>query len=239
MAPAFRKVIYFLACVALSGCASQDLMLKRQAEAEAKIEHLIQSDRKNERQIGDLIIRVQMLTDQNQRLVNQINGLQKSTTELRDFQPKVAAQAHSLTDTKIEVVNQDATARNENNSPPADYLRAFGLYSANNFREAISVFKIFISRFPDSEYMVNAIYWIGECHYALSDFQSSLASFQKVVDSYPNSPKAPDALLKLGYIRSTMGDKNGAKKAFEELVRRYPSSPLTSKARERLTTSQL
>ena len=214
-------------------------MLKRQAEAEAKIEHLIQADRKNERQIGDLIIRLQMLADQNQHLADQIKELKKSSTELRDYQPKVAVQTQSSPDTKIEVVNQETTRINENNGPPAEYFRAFGLYSANNFREAISAFKIFISRFPDSEYMINAIYWTGECHYALSDFQNALTSFQKIVDSYPNSQKAPDSLLKLGYIRSATGDKNGAKKALEELIRRYPSSPATSKAREGLTANQL
>lgn len=235
MASAIGKTACVLICLALTGCASQDLMVKRQAEAEAKIEHLIQSDKKNELHMSELSAQIQTLEDQNRNFTNQIKALQHSILELQTSEAEFVARRTQTTNPKIEVVNQETTPKSREYGPPAEYLKAFGLYSSNDFSAAIEAFKKFLAHAPSNEYAVNAIYWIGECHYSLSDLPNSLTNFQKVVDKYPNSAKAPDALLKLGYTQAAMKEKSKATKTFEELIRRYPSSPAASKARERLT----
>ncbi len=235
MASATGKAAWVLTCLALTGCASQDLMVKRQAEAEAKIEHLIQSDKRNELHMSELSAQLQTLDDQTRNSANQIKILQKAILELQASQADLAARNTQSSNPKIEVVNQEPAPKIREGGPPAEYVKAFGLYSSNDFSAAIEAFKKFLVHSPGSEYAVNATYWIGECHYSLSDLPNSLSYFQKVVDKYPNSPKAPDALLKMGYTQAAMRDRDRAVKTFEELIRRYPSSPAASKARERLT----
>jgi tol-pal system protein YbgF len=118
--------------------------------------------------------------------------------------------------------------------PPAEYIKSFGLYSANNFQAAIESFESFIKNNPQSDYAANALYWIGECHYTLSDLPKAKNAFLKVVDNYPKSPKLPDALLKLGYTLSALKEKEQATGIFERIITVYPSSHAAIKARERL-----
>ena len=137
---------------------------------------------------------------------------------------------------KIEVVNPVSTAKpGRESGPPADYLKAFGLYSANNCAAAVLSFEEFITANPGSEYAANALFWVGECHVAQSAFQKAKEAFSRLVGSYPSSPKAADAQLKLGYTLESMNEKERALEAFENLITLYPSSPAAVKARERLS----
>ena len=235
MATGIKKSACFLACLALGGCASQDLMVKRQSEAEAKIEHLIQADKKSVQRMNELSGQIQTLDDQARAYATQITHIQTSIRELRASQAELAGRAMQSPTPKIEVFNQDTTPKSKDSGPPAEYVKAFGLYSSNNFAAAIDAFQTFLSHAPKSDYAANAMYWTGECHYSLNDLPKSLASFQTVVDSYPGSAKAPDALLKLGYTQAAMKERDKSIKTFEDLIKKYPSSPAASKARERLT----
>lgn len=237
MASGLRWTACITACFALFGCASGDLMIKRQAEAEAKIEHLIQADKKHEQRMNELTGQIQSLEDQAKGSSAQLRQLQASLRELRTAQEESAARAVQTVTPKIEVVNPESVPSIKDSGPPAEYVKAFGLYSANNFSSAIQAFEAFLISAPRSDYAANATYWIGECHYSLSDLPKSLIYFQKVVDTYPKSAKAPDALLKLGYSQAAMKERDKARRTFEYLIRTYPSSPAAAKARERLTAN--
>lgn len=235
-----RFLACFACCCSLAGCASNDLMLKRQTEAEAKIEHLIQADRSANQRINELGAQIISLENQVKTSTEQNRLLQKSMLELRSSHDELATRLTLVSKRsatpKIEVVNQEAPAEKQTEAgPPPAYLKAFGLYSANNFSAAITAFDAFLAANPDSEYAANALYWIGECHYSQSDLPKARAAFQKTVDSYPKSPKAPDALLKLGYTLAAMNEREKANELFQNLVRNYPASPAAAKARERLT----
>jgi len=234
MATGIRQTACILSSLVLTGCASHDLMIKRQAEAEAKIEHLIQVDKMNSQHMNDLSGQIQSLDNQNKDFATQIKQLQIALREMQATRFESAIR-NSQTTPKIEIVNQEPFTRSKESGPPSEYVKAFGLYSTNNFSAAIKAFEAFIHNSPKSDYVTNAIYWIGECHYSLSDLPKSLKTFQKIVDGYPNSAKAPDAMLKLGYTQAAMKERDKSLKTFEELIKRYPSSPAAVKARERLT----
>ena len=228
-------------CFALTGCAANDLMLKRQSESEAKVEHLIQSDKKAEARLNELAGQIQIRDEQAKATASQINHLQETIRDLRTAQDEVKARllllAQRTATPKIEVVNQEATPKGKDSGPPAEYVKAFGLYSANNFAGAVTAFEAFLKNSPQSDYAANALYWIGECHYSLSDLPKAKEIFFKVAGNYPNSSKAPDALLKLGYTLAAMNEKDKAHAIFESLIKSYPSSTAATKARERLTAN--
>jgi tol-pal system protein YbgF len=228
-------------CFALTGCATNDLMLKRQSESEAKVEHLIQSGKKHEMRMNELSGQFQTRDEQAKATNSQIAQLQETIKELRTAQEELKARLAQLSQQastpKIEVVNQESTPKGKDTGPPAEYVKAFGLYSANHFADAITAFETFMKNNLHSDYAANALYWIGECHYSLSDLPKAKEIFFKVAGNYPNSSKAPDALLKLGYTLAAMKEKDKAHAIFESLIKSYPSSQAATKARERLTAN--
>lgn len=234
-----RSLPYLFISLALSGCAANDLMVKRQAEAEAKIEFLIQSSKKAEQSHNELAALLQVQDERLKSAAGEIKvlkdeqlGLQVSDDELKATVASLVRQAQTP---KVEIVNQPSPVKEGKESgPPAEYLKAFGLYSANNFSAAIESFESFLNTNPQSDYAANAVYWIGECHYTLSDLPKAKAAFSKVAELYPKSTKVPDALLKLGYTLSAMKEKEKAVEVFEKIITSYPSSHAAIKARERL-----
>ena len=161
-----RWIAFLVSCLALTGCAANDLVLKRQSETEAKVEHLIQSARKNDQRANELAGQIQSLDDQVRLAAAQIKRTEDTIRELRKSQDELKARfillSQQIPTPKIEVVNQEAPAKGRDAGPPADYVKAFGLYSANNFHEAITAFETFMKNSPTSEYAANALYWIGE-----------------------------------------------------------------------------
>ncbi len=236
-----RWIACFIFCLALTGCAANDLMLKRQAETESKVEHLIQSAKMNGQRANELTEQIRIQDDQTKLAAAQSKRLEETIRELRKSQDelkvRVTLLAQQNATPKIEVVNQEPAPKGRDAGPPAEYVQAFGLYSVNNFAGAITAFEAFMKSNPQSDYAANALYWIGECHYSLSDLSKAKDVFFRVAGTYPNSSKAPDALLKLGYTQAALKEKNKATATFEGLIKSYPSSPAAAKARERLTAN--
>lgn len=236
-----RLIAYLCLSLMFSGCAANDLMVKRQAESEAKIEFLLQISKKAEQRHNEL---GGLLQAQDERLQSVSGELKLQKDEIRDLRnsrdelaARVARLVQQSQTPKVEIVNQLSPTRTTGESgPPVEYLKAFGLYSANNFAAAIESFEVFIKNNPQSGYAANALYWIGECHYTLSDFAKAKEAFLKVTELYPKSSKVPDALLKLGYTLSALKEKEKAAAVFEKIITLYPSSPAAKKARERLNT---
>lgn len=230
-----------LSCLVLTACAGNDLIVKRQAEADAKIELLLQAEKKNAQLLSDLSARLQSQDDRYSEMAPQVKNLQGSIQELRtaqeELKTKVSGFNRQAATPKIEVVNPEATQKSKENGPPAEYVAAFGMYSANRFPAAIEAFESFLKNNPGNDYSANAYYWIGECHYSMSDLGKAQTAFQKVVDSYPKSNKVPDAMLKLGYTLAALKENAKAKAVFEGLIKAYPGNPAAAKARERLTAN--
>ena len=229
-----------LLSVFLSGCAGSELMVKRQAESEAKIEHLIQTAKKSEQRINELADQLQQRGEQLQASNADIKQLKDETRELRTLSTELRGRVTTLGQPaqtpKVEIVNPPTPGKSvKDPGPPTQYLKAFGLYSANNFSGAIAAFEEFMKSSPQSDYSANALYWVGECHYSLADYAKAKEFFQRVTENYPLSSKAPDALLKLGYTLLGMKEKDKATAIFEKVITSYPSNPAALKARERLT----
>jgi tol-pal system protein YbgF len=234
-----RLVPYLCVYLLLSGCAANDLVVKRQAESDAKIEFLIQTSKKTEQRQNELAGQLQVQEERFQSVTGEIKQIKDENRDLRasndELKARVMGLAKQLQTPKVEIVNQPTPGKATRESgPPAEYLKAFGLYSANNFPAAIEAFDSFLKNNPLSDYAANAVYWIGECYYTLSDFPKAKEAFLKVAESYPKSTKTPDALLKLGYTLSALKEKEKATGIFEKIITSYPSSTAAIKARERL-----
>jgi tol-pal system protein YbgF len=132
------------------------------------------------------------------------------------------------------VVNKGAAPGDSDSAEQDSYMKAFGLFSSNNYGAAIEAFTVFIKTYPASEYAGNAQYWIGECYYTQHDFKQALEAFNKVIDRYPKGKKVPDALLKVGFSQISLNEPAKARVTLESLIEKYPKSPAAAKARERM-----
>ena len=235
MPSGIRWAAYVAASLALAGCASSELVVKRQTETEAKVEHLIQSGKRLEQHVNELSGQAQSQEDRNKAVSAQLKQLQDAIRELRTAQDGFKARISLQAAPKIEVINPEPALKGKDYGPPSDYVKAFGLYSANSFPAAIEAFEAFLKNDPISSYAANAVYWIGECHYSMSELAKARDAFQKVVNDYATSAKVPDALLKLGYTLAAMNEKYMAAATYERLIKAYPGSPAAAMALERLT----
>ncbi len=222
----------------LVGCAANDLLVKRQTETEARVEHIFQILGGLEARLNELTERIARAEEKSAARGAEFQALDESVrTALQEVNQLLQAKRQaelSASLPRVELLNPDPSVKGRDSGPPPAYFKAFGLYSANNFRAAITAFEQFIQESPASDYVPNAHYWIGECYYSSSDLPQALAAFNTVLEKWPRHPKAADALLKTGYSHGALKQPEKARAAFELLIKKYPGSPAAIKARERL-----
>lgn len=132
-------------------------------------------------------------------------------------------------DDNLQVAYSDNLSENE------AYDRAIALVlEEREYDRAIPEFRGFIENFPNSTYLGNAHYWLGQLLYARNDHAQARDHFSEVVENHPNSNKRADCLLKLGIIAQDEGDAAAAADRFEQVVDEYPNSTEANMARQRL-----
>ena len=100
------------------------------------------------------------------------------------------------------------------------YQFAFNLLRSD-LAQAEAAFGAFLEEHPDGPFAGNAMYWLGETHYARSDFREAAAVFVDAYTNFPTSPKASASLLKLGMSLGALGKTDAACASFTELKTKY------------------
>lgn len=230
-----------IAGLMLAGCSSVDVISKKQMETESRLEQLLQSSAATSSQVADLTREVQeikkVVIEQAadlETLKSRQASLQKSMEAIPAQAPSSSAAPAAEPSAKIELVN-DATKADAENPQQEAYMKAFGIFSADRYPEAITAFTSFIAAYPDSEYAANAQYWIGECHYTQKEYRQALDAFKLVAERHPKAKKVPDALLKVAFSQLSLNEPAAARNTMQKLIDHYPKSPAAAKARERLS----
>jgi len=110
-----------------------------------------------------------------------------------------------------------------------DYERAVQLIGRKQYEQALNQLAGFLVRFPGHAHAGNAMYWRGECYYAMGNYVRAAEQFEGVVARFPRGNKAPDALLKLGMAQRRMGELDKAANTWDILQRSYPASDAARK----------
>ena len=120
----------------------------------------------------------------------------------------------------------------------ADYDRASGLLlKSRDLDGAIVAFQSHIEMYPNSAYIPNAYYWLGEIYDLRDQKDLALQSFRIVVDIYTDHSKAMDARFKLGKLYHKMGQDQVAKQLLETAAQ--SNGGAAAKARAYLDTNPL
>jgi tol-pal system protein YbgF len=118
--------------------------------------------------------------------------------------------------------------------PMQMYQAAYRDYQRGNFDLAISGFREFIAKNPNSDLADNASYWIGESLFSQKKYREAIEQFDSVVTTYPKSDKVPGALLKKGYSYISLGERAQGVVQLQYVVHEHPNTQEASLARQRL-----
>lgn len=153
-----------------------------------------------------------------QILQRQRDLYQEIDRRVAEVQAMGAAQP-TPTEPEVSVNYSDDTSENE------AYDQAVRLVlEERDYERAIPAFRSFVETYPDSPYMSNARYWLGQLYFADGNYTNARTHFQEVVDNFPNSNKRADCILKLGMIAAAQGDSSQARERFNQVRSEYPDS---------------
>ncbi|MGO5000426.1 tol-pal system protein YbgF [Oceanisphaera sp. W20_SRM_FM3] len=103
-----------------------------------------------------------------------------------------------------------------------------------DYAAAIPAFARFITQYPESSYVPNAHYWLGQLLFTQKRFDQAKAQFARVVEAYPQSTKRAESLLKLGQIAQEQKNIPQARLYLEQVLSEYGSSSSAALAKQTL-----
>lgn len=185
-------------------------------------------------QIQDNQYQLKQINDRQNQILQQIAAMQSSGTAPA-ASAGAAAGAAASDDGSAQAPASSAPAATGN--PDTDYNAAVSLaLEKKQYDQAISAFQAFIKQYPDSTYLPNANYWLGQLYYNKGKKDDAAYYYAVVVKNYPKSPKSPDAMYKVGIIMQEKGQADRAKAVFQQVVKQYPNSESAKLAQKRLAS---
>ncbi|WP_158967117.1 tol-pal system protein YbgF [Paraglaciecola sp. L3A3] len=143
------------------------------------------------------------------------------------------AQTQYTAPTSVTPVNEPMVEMSGNESEAYD--RAVNLILKDKlYDQAIPEFQTFLQRFPNSSYVPNAKYWLGQLLFNKQDWAGAGDQFQALVSNYPDSSKRADALLKLGITEMERSNIARAKQLWEQVITEFPNSSSAKLAAKRI-----
>jgi tol-pal system protein YbgF len=128
------------------------------------------------------------------------------------------------------------------------YQAAYLDFSKGLYPLAVSGFRDFLRRFPDSPLADSAQYWIGEAYFSMAratasqpekareNLEQAVQEFRKVVVAYPRGSKVPTALYKEALALVELKQTALAQARLQYLVEHFPQSEEAPLAKERLAS---
>ncbi|MFM2485144.1 tol-pal system protein YbgF [Celerinatantimonas yamalensis] len=185
-------------------------------------------------QLSDQVAQLNGTIEQQQHQIDQM------TQRERDIYQEMDRRFAQL---KASQASDSSQASNANSGPvtsgkgEADYEKAVQLVLQDRkFDQAISAFGLFLKQYPQSPYVPNAHYWLGQLQYTQGQQDQAIQEFSVVVNQYPKSNKVPESLLKLGQIALQKNQNAKATDYFNQVVKNYPQSSAADLAKAQLKT---
>ena len=119
-------------------------------------------------------------------------------------------------------------------NPTQLYDQATTDLTQGRYAMALTGYRNYLAKNPDTDLADNAQYGAGECFFAQARFDSALVEYKQVGTRWPTGDRAPAALYKVGLCQERLGRKDEAKQTFEDLVKRFPQSGEAQLARDRI-----
>ncbi len=177
-------------------------------------------------------------------MLNQLNNLQQDVAELRGITEEHEYRLEQLLQRQREIyqeidrrfsqLNSQGNSSGSNFSTAQQVPAIALVLEDKRYDAAIPAFEQFVEQFPNSSYLPNAHYWLGQLQFAQQQYDAAKQHFETVVKDFPESNKRADCILKLGVIASEQGKSAAAKQYYQQVVEEYPDSTEANLAKQRL-----
>lgn len=225
----------------MAGCSANDHFVQRQGSMEGRINQMMQAQNATTTQLAEMTLQVRELKEQVARqstaekaVAADLAALQERVQLLSGRLERSERESSAAQAARIELVNRENEAGGREEKVQSAYMRAFGLFSANNYDAAAEAFASFIESYPESEYAANARYWLGECHFAAGRFKPAIEAYAKVLEMNPGDVRGADAMLKTGLSWYGLNDRDKGEAILRLLQEKYPGSEAAAKAARKL-----
>ncbi|MDV6316907.1 tol-pal system protein YbgF [Idiomarina sp. HP20-50] len=176
--------------------------------------------------------RLEQLLQRQRELYQEID---RRFSNLKDTNSQVDNAGSNYNNLKQVPTETDGSGYSQNLSENDAYDEAIALVLEDKrYDAAIPAFESFLKNFPNSTYVPNAHYWLGQLFFAERQYDKAKQHFETVVNKYPDSNKRGDCLLKLGAIASEQGKTADAKAYYKQVIEQYPDSTEANLAKQRL-----
>ncbi|TKV20956.1 cell division protein CpoB [Citrobacter sp. TBCS-14] len=180
-------------------------------------------------QIQESQYQLNQVVERQKQILTQMDSLSSGGTPAAGDQSGAAAPASGAGAAATSGVPASSGDAN------TDYNAAIALVQDKSRQDdAIEAFQNFIKNYPDSTYLPNANYWLGQLNYNKGKKDDAAFYFASVVKNFPKSPKAADAMYKVGVIMQDKGDKEKAKAVYQQVITKYPGTDGAKQAQKRL-----
>lgn len=113
------------------------------------------------------------------------------------------------------------------------YQRALNMVrKEDNFAEGRKLLEQFISKYPQHDLYVNALYWSGESLYGEGKYELAILQFQDVISKHPGHSKSSASMLKQALAFNALGDGQNARTTMQKLIETYPNSEQVEAAKK-------
>lgn len=247
----------FATAHASAGLFSDDEAHRQIEQLEARLSRLEDGYKQQTSSMLDLLSQVETLNQELRKLRGQneelVHNLQDAEKRQKDFYVDLDARVRRFETTESApqqaavVVPQPPPAQTATSAPVANvaiedgmaaenaaYEESYGFYKAANYERALVSFRDFLKKFPDSTFVPNVHFLMGNSYFALDDYKRSIASYQVVVSKFESNVKVPDAWLNIAGCQQQLKDLPAAKKTLKLLIAKYPGSKAAVKAKKRL-----
>jgi TolA-binding protein len=98
-------------------------------------------------------------------------------------------------------------------------------YSQRDYQNAKTSYQEFIAKYPKSNYVPEAYYWLGKSSQNLKQDDEAIFYFNKVFESYPGSESAAVSVIELGKMYETTGNYQASIQLLESASAKLKDSP--------------
>lgn len=162
--------------------------------------------------------------------------LQRQRELYQEIEDRVSEAYAKPVPVVTENTNTPAVSISNDLSENEAYDRAVQLIMKDKrYDQAVPEFQAFLTSFPESVYVPNAHYWLGQLLMMKSETTQAQTHFESVVTGYPDSNKRADAMLKLGTVYQKLNLIVKAKQILQDLISQYPDSTAAKLATDRLS----
>jgi tol-pal system protein YbgF len=168
------------------------------------------------------------LRGSNERLVRELADLQRLQKE------QSAAVAERFSKFEPVKVKVDGIEFLADPGERREFDLALATFRKSDFVTAQNLLVGFVGRYPNSGYVVPALFWLGNAQYATRDYKEAIVNFRALVVKEPEHVRAPEAILSVANCQMELKDTKAARKTLNDLVKAYPQSEAAVAAKERL-----